>query len=60
MNVLLSRAKQKLVIVGSWDFFASRCDATTSEYEEHAYIGDMMREMKDAEKNRSLSKVRPN
>lgn len=59
MNVLLSRAKQKLVIVGSWDFFASRCDAATHEYEEHAYIGQMMKEMAAAEKAGTLSRVRP-
>lgn len=59
MNVLLSRAKQKLVIVGSWDFFESRCDAATNEYEEHAYIGRMMKEMAAAEKAEILSRVRP-
>lgn len=58
MNVLLSRAKHKLIIVGSWDFFASRCNATTSEYDEHAYIGRMMKEMASAEKARILSRVR--
>lgn len=58
MNVLLSRAKQKLVIVGSWDFFASRCNATTNEYDEHAYIGHMMKEMAAAEKLGKLSRVR--
>lgn len=60
MNVLLSRAKQKLVIVGSWDFFVSRCNATTSEYDEHAYIGRMMKEMAAAEKAGTLSRVRAN
>lgn len=58
MNVLLSRAKQKLIIVGSWDFFASRCNVTTSEYDEHAYIGRMMKEMAAAEKAGILSRVR--
>ncbi|RWA58066.1 AAA domain-containing protein [Mesorhizobium sp.] len=58
MNVLLSRAKQKLVIVGSWDFFASRCNATTNEYDEHAYIGRMMKEMTAAENAGLLSRVR--
>ena len=43
MNVLLSRARQKLVIVGSWDFFSSRCDEHTSEDAEYSYIGRMMR-----------------
>lgn len=58
MNVLLSRAKQKLIIVGSWDFFASRCNATTSDYDEHAYIGRMMEEMGRAEKAKTLKRVR--
>ena len=58
MNVLLSRAKQKLIVVGSWDFFDSRCNATTSEYDEHAYIGRMMKEMALAEKAGILFKVR--
>lgn len=58
MNVLLSRAKQKLIIVGSWDFFETRCNAATNEYDEHAYIGRMMKEMIAAEKARTLSRVR--
>ncbi|WP_035710261.1 AAA domain-containing protein [Bradyrhizobium genomosp. I (2014)] len=58
MNVLLSRAKQKLIVVGSWDFFASRCTAATNEYDEHAYIGRMMKEMTAAEKAGILAKVR--
>lgn len=60
MNVLLSRAKQKLVIVGSWDFFASRCDENTSDYDEHAYIGRLMDEMARAEKAGTVSRVRAN
>ncbi|WP_240540036.1 AAA domain-containing protein [Salinarimonas soli] len=58
MNVLLSRAKHKLIIVGSWDFFESRCNATTSDYEEHAYIGRMMKQMSSAQKAGILSVVR--
>lgn len=58
MNVLLSRAKQKLIIVGSWDFFESRCNATTSEYDEHAYIGRMMEEMAAAETAGILARVK--
>ncbi|MGO8080498.1 AAA domain-containing protein [Rhizobium leguminosarum] len=42
MNVLLSRARQKLIIVGSWDFFAGRCDQFTNPDEEYAYLGQMM------------------
>jgi serine/threonine protein kinase len=48
MNVLLSRAKQKLIIVGSWDFFDSRCSEHTSPDEEYAYIGRLMQRMKEA------------
>jgi hypothetical protein len=44
MNVLLSRAKQKLIVVGSWDFFATRCDERTSPDAEWAYLGLLMRE----------------
>ncbi|WP_028055555.1 AAA domain-containing protein [Sinorhizobium medicae] len=58
MNVLLSRAKHKLIVVGSWDFFTSRCDAFTNEYDEHAYIGRMMTEMAAAEKNGTLARIR--
>jgi serine/threonine protein kinase len=43
MNVLLSRARQKLIIVGSWDFFSSRCDEHTAEDAEFFYLGTMMR-----------------
>jgi superfamily I DNA and/or RNA helicase len=42
MNVLLSRARHKLIIVGSWDFFSSRCDAHTSPDDAHSYLGRMM------------------
>ena len=58
MNVLLSRAKQKLIIVGSWDFFASRCNDKTSEYEEYAYISRLMKEMESAERAKTLARVR--
>lgn len=58
MNVLLSRARQKLIIVGSWDFFASRCNAKTNEYEEYAYIGQLMKEMATAERAKTLARVR--
>src|SRR5262249_9324551 len=42
MDVLLSRARHKLIIVGSWKFWASRCDALTPKDAEYAYIGQMM------------------
>ncbi len=47
-NVLLSRARQKLVIIGSWDFFRTRCNETTSQYDEHYYVGRMMAAMEAA------------
>lgn len=58
MNVLLSRAKQKLIIVGSWEFFDNRCDKHTNEYDEHAYIGPMMKVMKASEDAGTLARVR--
>ena len=45
MDVLLSRARHKLIIVGSWDFFASRCDVHTPPDAEYAYLGRMMKLM---------------
>jgi superfamily I DNA and/or RNA helicase len=48
MNVLLSRARHKLIIVGSWQFFSSRCDENTSPDDEYAYIGRMMSVMDSA------------
>jgi hypothetical protein len=57
MNVLLSRARQKLIIVGSWDFFDTRCNAFTSKDDEHFYIGEMMSRMKEAERLGRLAKV---
>lgn len=57
MNVLLSRARHKLIIVGSWQFFESRCDAkSSSSKEEYAYIGRMMSVMEDARKAGSLAR----
>jgi serine/threonine protein kinase len=57
MNVLLSRARQKLCIVGSWDFFETRCNEHTSPDDEHAYIGRMMKRMREAMKAGRLAKV---
>ncbi|WP_262299007.1 AAA domain-containing protein [Microvirga sesbaniae] len=57
MNVLLSRARHKLIIVGSWDFFASRCDEHTSSDDEYAYIGTMMKCMKEAQAAGHLVRV---
>ncbi|MBN8845359.1 MAG: AAA family ATPase [Sphingomonadales bacterium] len=58
MNVLLSRARHKLVIVGSWDFFASRCDAHTDEDVDYSYMRRMMAVMADAEAQGELARVR--
>lgn len=57
MNVLLSRARHKLIIVGSWDFFNSRCNEFTTSDDEHSYIGDLMRHISAAQKSGHLAKV---
>jgi serine/threonine protein kinase/DNA polymerase III delta prime subunit len=56
-NVLLSRARQKLIIVGSWEFFETRCNDATSPYDEHFYVGRMMEAMKAAEAAGELVRV---
>lgn len=56
MNVLMSRARQKLIIVGSWEFFDSRCDEHTSPEEEYAYIGRLMDVLKVAKKLGSVAR----
>ncbi|ANT54480.1 superfamily I DNA/RNA helicase [Mesorhizobium amorphae CCNWGS0123] len=58
MNVLLSRAKHKLVIVGSWDFFETRVNARTSEDADYAYLGQMMEVMADLQSQTKLVRVR--
>lgn len=58
MNVLLSRARHKLVIVGSWDFFASRCDEHTGEDADYSYLRRMMAVMAIAEREGALARVR--
>jgi hypothetical protein len=58
MNVLLSRARHKLIIVGSWEFFASRCSASTPPDAEYSYMGKMMDEMRRAEVGGRLKRVR--
>jgi serine/threonine protein kinase len=58
MNVLLSRAKHKLVIVGSWDFFATRVDARTSADADYAYLGKMTEVMIDLQRQGKLVRVR--
>lgn len=57
LNVLLSRARHKLVIVGSWDFFESRCDEHTDPDAEYAYVGEMMAQMRQAELAGNLSRI---
>lgn len=58
MNVLLSRARHKLVIVGSWDFFASRCNELTGEDVDYGYLRRMMAVMTEAERQGDLARVR--
>lgn len=45
VNVLLSRARHKLVLIGSWNFLTSRIDCSTEPHEEDelAHIGRLMR-----------------
>jgi serine/threonine protein kinase len=57
LNVLLSRARHKLIIVGSWDFFASRCNEHTAPDAEYAFLGPMMDEMRAAERAGKLRRV---
>jgi serine/threonine protein kinase len=54
MNVLLSRAKHKLIIVGSWKFFSSRRVDTTTQDDDYYYITEMMAEMDRALKRGTL------
>jgi superfamily I DNA and/or RNA helicase len=57
MNVLLSRARHKLVIVGSWEFFRSRVDSETPLDAEYRYLGDMMKEMERAKRQGRLARI---
>jgi superfamily I DNA and/or RNA helicase len=58
MNVLLSRARHKLIIVGSWDFFKSRCNEATSSDVEYYYLARMMSVMEDASRACTLAVVK--
>lgn len=62
VNVLLSRAKQKLVIVGSWDFLASRVDCTVEPGadEKLAHIARFVRWLTDQEQLGRVARVRFN
>ena len=57
VNVLLSRARHKLIVVGSWDFFQSRCDEKTPPDAEYVHIGRMMEQMEEARKSGQLARV---
>lgn len=57
MNVLLSRARHKLIIVGSWEFFDTRCDEQTGPDTEYRYIGSMMSVLSEAKADGILAKV---
>jgi len=54
MNVLLSRARHKLVIVGSWQFFSTRHNEATTVDDEYYYITEMMEEMERARRQGTL------
>lgn len=51
MNVLLSRARQKLIVVGSWDFFQTRTDSDTGDFAELAWLRRMMKVLREARKD---------
>src|SRR5262249_12132085 len=44
VNVMLSRAKRKLIIIGSWDFFQSRVPLSEKDDQEHK-LGHIYRVM---------------
>lgn len=57
MNVLLSRARHKLIIVGSWDFFNTRFNEFTTSDDEYFYIRNMMEQFGEALSSGTLAKV---
>ena len=57
MNVLLSRARQKLVIVGSWEFWKTRVNEQTSPDADFAYLGRMMDVLEASKKDGKLARV---
>jgi hypothetical protein len=57
MDVLLSRARHKLIIVGSWRFWETRCDQYTPRDAEYAYIGHMMSHIGEAVKTGRAARV---
>lgn len=60
-NVLLSRARQKLVLVGSWNFLVSRVDVSSepNEEDELAHITRLMRWLIAEEKRGRVKRVQP-
>ena len=57
VNVLLSRARHKLIVVGCWDFFQSRCNENTPPDAEYVHIGRMMEQMEEARISGQLARV---
>jgi hypothetical protein len=58
-NVLLSRAREKLVLVGSWNFLASRVDCSKEprEEEELAHITRLMRWLNSEQESGRVSRI---
>jgi AAA domain len=59
VNVLLSRAQHKLILVGSWDFLASRvdCSVEPTEEEELAHIAKLMRWLDRERKSGRVARI---
>jgi hypothetical protein len=59
VNVLLSRARHKLVLVGSWNFLASRVDCSVEPHEEEelAHIARLMRWLERERQTGRVAKV---
>jgi hypothetical protein len=58
-NVLLSRARHKLVLVGSWNFLLSRidCSVEPNEEEDLAHIARLMRWLNLEQKSGRVSRI---
>ena len=57
MNVLLSRAKWKLIIVGSYEFLAQRFPEGAQVDEELAFLKKMLDTISELEKQSSKSGI---
>jgi superfamily I DNA and/or RNA helicase len=59
VNVLLSRARHKLILVGSWKFLASRIDCLVEPHaeEELAHIARLMRWLEKERKDGRVARV---